>query len=653
MTRYLVRAVLPVLLALAASAEGRTPAPQPGAAIMGRVTAAESGTPLAGANVSIQGTTRRTVTNARGDYRISVPAGEHTVQVSYLGRDGGTRRVRVADGQTLRADFALAQRALELDAITVNAVTGKVERSTVGANTSTITIRGVDAASAGVAASTSPRTPPADGAHPHPRPDFNTEEYAHIQENPFLSPATAPLSTFSIDVDAASYSNVRRILRDGELPPKDAVRIEELVNYFSYDYAEPRGREPFTVVTEVGDAPWNPQHRLVHIGLQGRSVDAERMPASNLVFLIDVSGSMQSHDKLPLVKSSLRLLVDQLRPRDRVAIVVYAGAAGLVLPSTPGDRKDAIMDAIEGLEAGGSTAGGAGLRLAYATARESLLRGGNNRVILATDGDFNVGVSSEGELVRLVEDERRDGIFLTVLGFGTGNLADARMEALADKGNGNYAYVDDLLEARKVLVSEMGGTLLTIARDVKLQVEFNPARVRAYRLIGYENRLLAAEDFNDDRKDAGELGAGHSVTALYEVVPVGADSDVQPRGVDALRYQTPAASSGAHGGELLNVKLRYKEPDGETSRLLARAVRDPGRGARTSNDFRFAAAVAEWGMLLRESEHRGRSTADGVLALARGARGEDREGYRAEFIRLVEGYVPLAAARRESDLAGR
>ncbi len=653
MRRYLVRAVLPVLLVLAATAQAGAPhpAPNPTGTIAGRVTAAESGAPLSGANVVIWGTRLRTVTNARGEYRISsVPVGERTVHVAYLGRDNASQRVQVTDGGTATADFALAQRAIELDAITVNAATGQEERRReVGAKVSAIHV-----APAGVAASVSPHTPPADGAHPQPRQNFNTEEYAHIQENPFLSPATAPLSTFSIDVDAASYSNVRRFLRDGELPPKDAVRIEELVNYFSYDYAEPRGREPFTVVTEVGDAPWNPQHRLVHIGLQGRSVDAEQMPASNLVFLVDVSGSMQSPDKLPLVKSSLRLLVDQLRPRDRVAIVVYAGAAGLVLPSTPGDRKDAIMDAIEGLEAGGSTAGGAGLRLAYATARESLLRGGNNRVILATDGDFNVGVSSEGELVRLIEEERRDGIFLTVLGFGTGNLADARMEALADKGNGNYAYVDDLLEARKVLVSEMGGTLLTIAKDVKLQVEFNPARVRAYRLIGYENRLLAAEDFNDDRKDAGELGAGHSVTALYEVVPVGADTDVQPRGVDALRYQTPAAPAGAHGSELLNVKLRYKEPDGETSRLLARAVRDPGRGARTSNDFRFAAAVAQWGMLLRESEHRGRSTPDGVLALARGARGADRAGHRAEFIRLVEGYVPLAAAaERERGLAGR
>jgi Ca-activated chloride channel family protein len=410
-----------------------------------------------------------------------------------------------------------------------------------------------------------------------------------------------------------------------------------MVNYFPYDYPEPRAGNPFSITTEVAAAPWNPAHRLFRIGLRSPEVEGANLPASNLVFLVDVSGSMQGPDRLPLVKQSLRLLVNELRARDRVAIVVYAGAAGLVLPSTSGEEKTRIMEAIERLEAGGSTAGGAGLRLAYDVARENFIRNGNNRVILATDGDFNVGVSSDAEMIRLVEERRQDGTFLTVLGFGRGNLKDAKMEQMADRGNGNFAYIDGLLEARKVLVSEMGGTLLTVAKDVKIQVEFNPAKVRAYRLIGYENRTLADEDFTDDRKDAGELGAGHSVTALYEVVPVGADSDADVRGVDPLRYQTPAQpSSGSQGPEMAFVKVRYKAPDGEVSRLLERPVAD--RVAGPSRDLTFAAAVAGFGMLLRDSEHRGSLEAADVLDLARRGRGADAEGYRADFISLVERY---------------
>ncbi|HYR10574.1 MAG TPA: von Willebrand factor type A domain-containing protein [Longimicrobium sp.] len=471
---------------------------------------------------------------------------------------------------------------------------------------------------------------------------FNTEEYNRIVENPFLAVAHNPLSTFGIDVDPASYSNVRRFIRDGQAPPRDAVRIEEMVNYFSYDYPDPRGPHPFAVVTEVGAAPWNPQHRLVHVGIQGRRMPRAQLPPSNLVFLVDVSGSMQSPDKLPLVKASLRLLVEELSARDRVALVVYAGAAGLVLESTPGDRRETILDAIEQLEAGGSTAGAQGIRLAYDVARRSHIRGGNNRVILATDGDFNVGTSSEAELVQLIEEKRAQGTFLTVLGFGTGNLADARMEQIADHGNGNYAYIDGLAEARKVLVQEMGGTLFTIARDIKLQVEFNPAQVHAYRLIGYENRLLRAEDFNDDRKDAGELGAGHSVTALYEVVPVGADSDVRVGGVDPLRYQRPSTQPvSAFAGEMMNVNIRYKRPDGEESVLLSHPVRVPQRLGRVSDDFRFAAAVAAFGMLLRESEHRGRASLDDVLSLARGALADDPGEHRAGFVRMVQDYARL------------
>jgi len=501
---------------------------------------------------------------------------------------------------------------------------------------------------AGVAQSVDARSMPAEAlpSPPAAAGRFDTEGYAVIEENEFLDPTRDPLSTFAIDVDAASYANVRRFLREGRLPPRDAVRLEELINYFDYDYADPSGDAPFSFATEISTAPWNPAHRLVHIGVQGRRMEQRELPPANLVFLIDVSGSMQDEAKLPLVKRSLALLVGQLREQDHVSIVVYAGAAGRVLAPTPGSDRERILAAIESLEAGGSTAGGAGIELAYRTARESLISGGNNRVILATDGDFNVGVSSDAELVRLIEEKRREGIFLTVLGFGTGNYQDAKMEQLADHGNGNYAYVDGESEARKVLVQEMGGTLLAIAKDVKVQVEFNPARVQAYRLIGYENRLLAAEDFNDDARDAGELGAGHSVTALYEVVPVGAPSPV--RGTDDLRYQqVRPGGAAAAGGELLTVKLRYKEPAGETSRLQEHAVLDRGvELARTSDDFRFAAAVAEWGLLLRESKFRGQASWSDVLGLARGAAGDDRHGYRAEFVRLVEESRRIAGRER-------
>ncbi|WP_420128288.1 vWA domain-containing protein [Longimicrobium sp.] len=479
-----------------------------------------------------------------------------------------------------------------------------------------------------------------------PAPELNTEEYAHVAENRFLDARATPLSTFAIDVDRASYANVRRFLEQGQMPPADAVRIEELVNYFEYDDPDPTGDAPFAVRTEVADAPWNPRHRLVRIGIQGRRMDVRDMPPGNLVFLIDVSGSMEGD--LPLVKASLARLVDELRDRDRVGIVVYAGAAGVVLEPTS-DRRE-ILDALDDLRAGGSTAGGEGIRLAYRLARDAFIPGGNNRVILATDGDFNVGVSSEGELVRLIEREREDGIFLTVLGFGTGNLADARMEAIADHGNGNYAYVDGEDEAEKVLVREMGGTLFTIAKDVKVQVEFNPAAVESYRLIGYENRVMAAEDFNDDRKDAGELGAGHTVTALYEVVPAGAGRGGRPR-VDPLRYQDRRARDGAEAsGELMTVKLRYKEPQGDESRLIERAVRDAGRPLDdASDDLRFAAAVAQWGMLLRGSQHAGNASYEDVVSLARGAVGRDEHGDRADFVRLVQSSRRLAERGSDRD----
>jgi Ca-activated chloride channel family protein len=438
------------------------------------------------------------------------------------------------------------------------------------------------------------------------------------------------------------------MLLEGQAPPKDAVRIEELVNYFPYGYAEPRGDDPVAIHTELAPAPWKPAHRLLRVGLQARRIDTRGLPPSNLVFLIDVSGSMNEPNKLPLLKASLSLLVNTLRPQDRVAIVVYAGSAGLVLPSTSGEQKPAILQAIERLEAGGSTAGGAGIKRAYDEAVANFIRGGNNRVILATDGDFNVGVSSDGELVRLIEEKRTTGVFLTVLGFGQGNLKDAKMEQLADHGNGNYAYIDNLLEARKTLVHELGGTLYTVAKDVKIQVEFNPAHVRAYRLIGYENRLLAAEDFADDKKDAGEIGSGHSVTALYEIIPVGVETDVTVRTPDSLRYQRgrtrPEADSGP---ELLFVKVRYKQPDGERSRLLTHAVLDAPSRAATA-DFQFQAAVAEFGLLLRQSEHRGTANFRHVIEVARGAVGADPDGYRAEFVRLAQAAQSLGLARADA-----
>jgi Ca-activated chloride channel family protein len=469
------------------------------------------------------------------------------------------------------------------------------------------------------------------------------ERYAKIDENPFLEASRAPLSTFSIDVDTASYSNTRRFLSEGRLPPRDAVRIEELVNYFSYNYPQPDGPLPFSVTTEVADCPWNARHRLVHIGLQGRTVSSEDLPPANLVFLVDVSGSMDAPAKLPLVKASLRTLAEQLRPRDRVAVVVYAGASGLALPSTAGDRKGEIVSAVERLQAGGSTNGGAGIQLAYRVAEENFIRGGTNRVILATDGDFNVGVTGDDELVKLIEEKRRGGVFLSVLGFGAGNYNDSAMEQLADKGDGNYAYIDTPAEAERALGEQLAGTLATIAKDVKIQVEFNPRLVAGYRLIGYENRLLADRDFNDDRKDAGEIGAGHTVTALYEVVPAG--QKLENPGVDELKYARPAeAAEGTGAGELLTVKLRYKEPEGGASKPINVGVPDRQASFRNaSENFKFAAAVAQFGMLLRDSRYKGQSSFDGAAELARASTGSDLRGYRAEFVRLVETAKALSA----------
>lgn len=463
----------------------------------------------------------------------------------------------------------------------------------------------------------------------------NTEAYDRIVDNPFMRVSREPLSTFSIDVDTASYANVRRFLSQGTLPPKDAVRIEELINYFSYHYEPPSGDDPFSVNVELARCPWNPEHRLARIGLKGKEIDAGKRPASNLVFLLDVSGSMAEPNKLPLLKSAMKLLVEKLGENDRVAIVVYAGSDGLALPSTPCTHKEEILSSLEQLQAGGSTNGGAGINLAYDVAARNFITGGTNRVILCTDGDFNVGTTSQGELTRLIEQKAMKGVFLSVLGFGSGNVKDSTMEALADHGNGNYAYIDSVQEARKVLVEQMGGTLVTIAKDVKIQVEFNPIRVGAYRLIGYENRLLRAQDFNDDTKDAGEIGSGHTVTALYELVPAGKESNVPD--IDPLKYQQPEkATDVAASAELFTVKLRYKAPDGDTSKRLERSVGDDRRDyAAASQDFKFAAAVAAFGMLLRDSVHKGNTTYAAVQELAEESRGTDVAGYRKELIELV------------------
>lgn len=489
--------------------------------------------------------------------------------------------------------------------------------------------------------------------------DFEREGYDYILENAFLKVTDNPLSTFSIDVDAASYSNMRRFLTQGQLPPAGAVRIEEMVNYFKYEYPQPKNNpqdpagDPFSVNTEISYCPWNPAHRLALVGLQGKIIQTENLPSGNIVFLIDVSGSMWDENKLPLLKQSLKLLVDQLRENDKVSLVVYAGNAGLVLPPTNGSQKQTIKAAIDKLEAGGSTAGGAGIELAYKTAIDNFVKGGNNRVILCTDGDFNVGTSSDAELETLIEKKRESGVFLTVLGFGMGNYQDAKMQKLADKGNGNHAYIDQLSEARKVLVSEFGGTLFTIAKDVKLQIEFNPAVVQGYRLIGYENRMLAKEDFNNDKKDAGDLGSGHTVTALYEIIPVGVQSEFLKQ-VDTLKYQVPEKfSATTFAGEIMTLKMRYKQPDDSTSKLMTVAVLDEQKQMQaTSTNFRFAAAVAEFGMMLRNSSFKQQASYKEVISLAENALGADKEGYRKEFLQLVKNAHSIArkAERKRKNL---
>ncbi len=460
--------------------------------------------------------------------------------------------------------------------------------------------------------------------------DFNTEEYNYISENGYKTTVKEPLSTFSVDVDTASYSNLRRYINSGQQIPADAVRIEEMLNYFSYDYPEPENGDPFSVTTEYSDCPWNEDNRLLLIGLQAKEIDFSRRPPSNLVFLLDISGSMYSDDKLPLVQKSFTTLAENLTQKDRVSIVTYAGYESVVLDGVPGDQTARIAAALDDLEAGGSTAGAAGIEKAYELARKNYISGGNNRVILATDGDLNVGISSEGELTRLIQEKKKDGVHLSVIGVGTGNLKDNKMEALADNGDGNYNYIDSIFEAKKVLVDEMGGTLVTVAKDVKIQVEFNPRYVSGYRLIGYENRLLNQEDFNDDKVDAGEIGSGHCVTALYEIIPAQSEgtSDSQ------LKYQAPADVSDST--ELLTVSLRYKAPNGNKSTLLTYPVESGSYTRELSENLSFDAAVAEFGMVLRDSEYKGNATYDTVLALAEPCIHAHTDDYKKEFLQLAE-----------------
>jgi len=610
--------------------------------VEGTITA-KTGTAISGASVTITGchTSRTVSTDGSGHFSFaSVPACTYTITATAAGFMAGGGAVKLA-GASASVTLALVQvgtphKDLPAPDPKPKADEGKKNFDSPGPPT----------VAAPPVGHTSHRAPSAGKpmlVSPSPMaqqpleqdPSMNTEGYSRIDENPYFQVQSHPLSTFSVDVDTASYANTRRFIHDGSLPPKDAVRLEEMINYFHYDLPAPPKGQPFSITTEVGSSPWNAKYQLVRIGLQAPMIDDAKVPARNLTFLIDVSGSMFDARKLPLLKRALMLLVEQLRPQDHVAMVVYAGNSGLVLPSTSGKEKAAIRNALAALEAGGSTNGAAGIQLAYEVAQKNFIKDGINRVILCTDGDFNVGTTSEGDLTRLIEQKREKGVFLTVLGFGMGNLKDSTMEKLADRGNGNYAYIDSIEEARKVLVKEAGATLVTVAKDVKLQVEFNPTKVAGYRLVGYENRMLADKDFNDDKKDAGDIGAGHSVTALYEIIPAGVD--VPGAKVDALKYQTShAPTNAATTAELMTVKIRYKEPKDAQSKLLSQPVKaETVELAKTSVDFRWAVAVAGFGMMLRESPNRGNLSWQQVAALAEGSVGTDTEGYRKELVKLI------------------
>lgn len=601
--------------------------------VTGQVKAGD-GSVIANATVKEKGKTAAAVTDEQGNFSITVSHGNATIIITAI----GYQTQELALKSKKKVSITLADQEDELEDVVVMAYSTPMRQKSkrmYAENAAPV----MDKSYNGAPGIVTNRMEIRDVKEY----DYNTEGYDHIQDNKFLRVTDNPLSTFSIDVDAASYGNVRRFLNNGSLPPAGAVRIEELINYFHYNYPQPAADKPFTINTEMTQAPWNKDHKLVMIGMQGKRIATDKLPASNLTFLIDVSGSMEDENKLPLVKASMKMLTDQLRESDKVSIVVYAGAAGLVLKPTSGANKIKIKEAIDNLEAGGSTAGGEGISLAYKTAKQNFIAGGNNRVILCSDGDFNVGESSDDAMERLIEAERKGGVYLTVLGYGMGNYKDSKMQKLAQKGNGNHAYIDDISEAKKVLVNEFGGTMFAIAKDVKLQVEFNPALVQGYRLIGYENRMLAKEDFNDDKKDAGELGSGHTVTAIYEIIPVGV-KDTMMGSVDALKYQQPVKSGNYSGTEMMTVKARYKPVNSETSLLLEYPISNNITGIESaSENLRFSASVAAFGMLLRNSDFKGAASYDMVLQLAKKAKGEDEEGYRAEFVKLVEKAKYLSA----------
>jgi Uncharacterized protein containing a von Willebrand factor type A (vWA) domain len=581
----------------------------------------ESNLAIPGVSIVIKGTTQGTSTNFDGKYTIEVEKGDILIY-SFVGLM--SQEIEVKD-QTI-INVIMQAEQIGVDEVIVVGY-GKKTKKSFSSSVAGIRIRGKSSRRE------KRNTMAFCQYEMMPDMNYNTEGYSTINENNYKNAVESPISTFSIDVDAASYSNVRRFLTNGEKPPIDAVRIEEMINYFNYNYEQPTGEHPFAIHHEIARCPWNNDNLLLHIGLQGKKIETENLPASNLVFLLDVSGSMNSQNKLPLLKKAFKLLVNQLRPEDKVAIVVYAGSSGLVLPSTNGNKKEEILNALNKLNAGGSTAGAAGLELAYKTARENFIDGGNNRIILATDGDFNIGISSNAEMERLIEKERNNGVFISVLGFGMGNYKDDKMEIIADKGNGNYSYIDNILEAKKVLVNEFGGTLHTIAKDVKIQIEFNPAIVEEYRLIGYENRMLNKEDFDDDKKDAGELGSGHNVTALYEIKLAKKKKKDQN-----LKYQdTKLNAKALSKDEIASVKFRYKNPEGRKSILITEEIPMNIQAKQSlSENFQFSAAVAGFGLLLRESKHKGNCNYEMLIDLAQNSKGKDEEGYRGEFIRLMK-----------------
>ncbi len=561
--------------------------------------------PLPGVSVVIKGTSNGIETDFDGFYQLKVTEGD-TLSFSFI----GMKTVEKIVGKSNKVNVLLEEDNSVLEEVVVVGFAAQQKKALTGA------VYVVNA-----------------NAY-HSYGATNNDSYSKIVENDFRTTSNKPLSTFSIDVDKASYSNIRRMINDGDDIPTDAVKIEEMINYFDYNYPQPEGKHPFSIHTEVVKTPWNEQSKLVKIGLQGKEISKENLPPSNLTFLIDVSGSMGDSSKLPLLKKAFKLLVKQLREEDRVAIVVYAGAAGVVLKPTSGKHKNKIIDALENLESGGSTAGGEGIELAYKLAEENFNKKGNNRVILATDGDFNVGDSSNEAMELLIEKKRKSGVFLSVLGFGYGNYQDDKLEILADKGNGNHAYIDTMQEAQKVFGKEFGGTLHTIAKDVKIQVEFNPQKVKAYRLIGYENRLLDDEDFIDDTKDAGELGSGHTVTALYEIIPIAVDSKYL-KNIPDLKY-TKRVSKNKYSDELLTVKFRYKKPNKRRSIKITKVVKD--KIVQPTENMNFASAVALFGMHLRDSKYKNETTLEDVVALAENGKSQDKEGYKSEFIRLVKSY---------------